>query len=149
MSRFIWRLEGRDGVGVYRTADPENVITRVQTRYIKGDRWPGPPEDGLDTPIDPQANWITMMTGTTRDRYGFANLKQARAWFCDADDMARWASLGVSLVAYRRDTALVNEGGHQVAFIPDGPPVARFPADALFKQSPTALEAEAAKELKL
>lgn len=99
----VYRVEDDEGGGPYSGKHHR----KVEIAYPKDAQvyWPVPCEDGLsDVPRD----YV----------YGFASMKQVRAWFGSKGRRAL-AKLGFGLTVFDVDAKSVRRGYHQVAFHKD------------------------------
>lgn len=123
-TRKIWRVEDRERGGPYRTDCAHQMDEAYLAARKGGDgrtvyEHPGPRDNGergsalyrqAELPLhDPLRGWV----------FGFATLKQYRAWFFSRHHARVGSELGFSLVRYRVPAVDVVDGHHQLIFRPE------------------------------
>ena len=131
---LVWRLEGSDGLGPYRTGSWDNVPNQdaCSLSIYYGSSNPSPCEEGLGR-IE------------NNDRFGFASLSCARNWWFSPEDLEAWARYGFVLVAYRQSDCLnIRRGPRQCVFqLEPHAKSAKFPCDALHTVADDELQVQA------
>lgn len=107
----VYRLEGSDGLGVYRTSDFRiSELGRIYKTHKSGEKRPSPYEEFRD-----KEDMLTCNGYTPYDVfYGFKNITQLKEWFTPAA-LKVFKEKGVKLVIYDAEEVLY--GKKQVAFI--------------------------------